>query len=138
MALFGPFSAPFWPIWVQKSSWSLILSSLPYFNILHYPNVTSLSCKGWATFSFCIFCIRVAPALLDWSWARCDEHVTIETRTSIFRLYVRTSVRPSVRTYKSLNIKKFLSVFLDIAYLTLFPPGECHATPFVTHGHIPH
>ena len=82
--LFGPF-------WVQKSSWSLILSSLPYFNILHYPNVTSLSCKGGATFSFCIFCIRVAPALLDWSWARCDEHVTIETRTSIFRLYVRVT-----------------------------------------------
>ena len=86
------------PFLVQKSSWSLILSPLPYFNLLHYPNVTSLSCKGRATFSFRIFCIRVAPAFLDWSWARCDEHVTIETRTSIFRLYVRPYVRPSVRT----------------------------------------
>ena len=120
--LFGPFLAPFGPFWGRKSRnsqknlkkiifgpfWYIFspflahlgpkiklvtdISSLPYFNILHYLNVTSFPCKEGATF----------------------------------------------RTYVSLNLKKFLSLFVDIAYLTLFLPGERHATPFVTHGHIPH
>ena len=121
--LFGPF-------WVQKSSWSLILSSLPYFNILHYPNVT-LSCKGGDTYLFAYFVSELRR--------RCEtevEHGAMSTL--LLRLELQYSVCTSVRTYKSLNLKKFLSLFVDIAYLTLFLPGERHATPFVTHGHIPH
>ena len=34
-----------------------------------------------------------------------------------------------VRTYVPLNLPEFLSDFFDIAYLTLFLPGECHAQP---------
>ena len=115
--LFGPF-------WVQKSSWSLIVSSLPYFNILLYPNVTSLSCKGGASFSFCIFCIRVAPAFLDWSWARCDEHVTIELHTQkcmYVCMFVCLFVCPDVRLFWP----KFIQFCLHTVWGTPLPFGEC-------------
>jgi len=82
---------------------------------------------------FFMFCIRAAPAMFKTE----VEHGAMSTL--LLRLELQYSVCPSVHpsTYKSLNLKKFLSVFLDIACLTLFLL-ERHTTPLVTHGHIPH
>ena len=76
-------------VYIKKSVWLMILSSVPYFNIFH-PNATSLSCKGRPNLYFCIFCIKSCAgvarlklstehgAMSTVRWAWCDEHVTVK------------------------------------------------------------